>query len=89
MGFREREHLVPERSANRSPRTGVAATRVRPGSASCSSTALPPVSGERKKTAKRLEIRVAPVRRFRRAELEREVERYAAFLGVEASLTVE
>ena len=44
---------------------------------------------ERKKTAKRLEIRVAPVRRFRRAELEREVERYAEFLGVESSLTVE
>jgi hypothetical protein len=44
---------------------------------------------ERKKSAKRVEISVAPARRFRRADLEREVERYAAFLGVEPALTVE
>ena len=44
---------------------------------------------ERKKTAKRLEITVAAAGRFSRAEAQREVERYAAFFGVEPVLTVE
>jgi hypothetical protein len=38
--------------------------------------------------AKRLEITVAPARRFRRADAQRQVERYAAFYGVEPVLTV-
>jgi hypothetical protein len=44
---------------------------------------------ERKKRAKRIEITVAAARRFNRAALKTEVERYASFLGVEAALTVE
>ena len=89
MGFRERDHLVPERV-----RAQVAAHgRGRyEGPAGVRFLLVDGVTAglwERKKTTKRLEIRVAPARRFRRAELEREVERYAAFLGVEASLTVE
>ena len=44
---------------------------------------------ERKKSAKRIEIKVSPARRFRRPDLEREVERFSAFLGLEPVLTVE
>ena len=44
---------------------------------------------ERKKMAKRLEVTVAPARRFNRTALKREVERFATFLGVEPVLTVE
>jgi hypothetical protein len=43
---------------------------------------------ERKKGPKRIEFTVAPVRRFRRPDLEREVERYGTFLGLEPVLRV-
>ena len=89
MGFRERDHLVPERVREQVAAHGRGRYE---GAAGVRFLLVDGVAAglwERKKTAKRLEIRVAPVRRFRRAELEREVERYAAFLGVEASLTVE
>jgi hypothetical protein len=89
MGFREREHLVPE-----GVRAQVAAHgRGRyEGPAGVRFLLVNGVTAglwERKKSAKRVEIKVAPARRFRRADLGREVERYGAFLGVEPVLRVE
>jgi hypothetical protein len=89
MGFREREHLVPERVREQVAAHGRGRYE---GPAGVRFLLVDGVSAglwERKKTAKRLEIRVAPARRFRRAALEREVGRYAAFFGVEPSLTLE
>jgi hypothetical protein len=43
---------------------------------------------ERKKSAKRLEVSVAPAGRVNRAALKAEVERFAAFLGVEPALSL-
>jgi hypothetical protein len=89
MGFREREQLVPEKV-----RAQVAAHgRGRyEGPAGVRFLLVDGVTAglwERKKSAKRLELTVVPARRFRRAELKREVERFAGFLGVEPVLTVE
>ena len=42
----------------------------------------------RKKTAKRLEVAVAPAARVNRTALKAEAERFAAFLGLELALTV-
>jgi hypothetical protein len=44
---------------------------------------------ERKKSAKRLEIAVAPVGRVNRAAVKAEVDRFAAFLGVEPVLRLD
>jgi hypothetical protein len=92
MGFREREHLVPE-----AVRAQVAAHgRGRyEGPAGVRFLLVDGVAAglwERKKTAKRIELRVTPVRKLTRAELsalEAEGERIAAFFGVEPVLTVE
>jgi hypothetical protein len=43
---------------------------------------------ERKKTAKRLALRVSPAARVNRTSLKREAMRYAEFLGLELELTV-
>jgi hypothetical protein len=89
MGFREREQLVPERV-----RELVAAAHARrryEGPAGVRFLLVDGVTAGlwgRKKTAKRLEISVAPARRFNRTELQREVERYAAFFGVVPVLRV-
>ena len=88
MGFREREHLVPERV-----RAQVAAHgRGRyEGPAGVRFLLVDGVAAglwERKKSAKRLEVTVTPVGRVNRAALAAEAERFAAFLGVEPVLTV-
>jgi winged helix DNA-binding protein len=88
MGFREREHLVPERV-----RAQVAAHgRGRyEGPAGVRFLLVDGVAAglwERKKSARRLEVTVTPVGRVNRASLAAEAERLAAFLGVEPVLTV-
>ena len=89
MGFRERDRLVPARV-----REQVAAhTRGRyEGPAGVRFLLSDGVSAglwERKKTAKRLELRVAPAKRVARGAIEREAARYAAFFGVDPVLTLE
>jgi hypothetical protein len=89
MGFREREQLVPA-----SVRQQVAAHRRGryEGPAGVRFVLVDGVTAglwERKKLAKRLEVHVAPVKRVAHRALEREVERYAQFFGVEPALTVE
>lgn len=89
MGFREREELVPQRV-----RAQVAAHgRGRyEGPAGVRFVLVDGVTAglwERKKLAKRLEVRIAPVKRVARRALEREAERYAQFFGVELALTLE
>jgi hypothetical protein len=89
MGFRERDHLVPERVREQVAAHGRGRYEGPAGVRFLLVDGVTAGLWERKKSAKRVEIRVAPARRFRRADLEREVERYAAFLGVEPVLTVE
>jgi Winged helix DNA-binding domain len=92
MGFREREHLVPE-----PVRAQVAAhSRGRyEGPAGVRFLLIDGVAAgmwERKKRGKRIELTVAPVRKLKRAEragLEAEAQRIGAFLGHEPALTVE
>ncbi len=88
MGFRERERLVPPRV-----REHVAAhLRGRyEGPAGVRFVVADGVAAglwERKKTAKRLELAVAPTGRVNRTALRREGQRYAEFLGVELDLTL-
>jgi hypothetical protein len=89
MGFREREQLVPARVREQVAAHGRGRYEGPAGVRFLLVDGITAGLWERKKTAKRIEIRVAGVRRFRRADLEREVERYASFLGVEPLLTVE
>ena len=89
MGFRERDHLVPERVREQVAAHGRGRYEGPAGVRFMLVDGVTAGLWERKKSAKRVEIRVAPARRSRRADLEREVERYAAFLGVEPVLTVE
>jgi Winged helix DNA-binding domain len=89
MGFRERDHLVPPRVREQVAAHGRGRYEGPAGVRFLLVDGMTAGLWERKKLAKRIEIRVAPARRFRRADLEREVARYAAFLGVEPSLTVE
>ena len=89
MGFRERDELVPKRVREQVATQGRGRYE---GPAGVRFLLLDGVAmglWQRKKLAKRIEINVAPVRRLGRAELEREVDRYAAFLGVEPVLRVE
>jgi winged helix DNA-binding protein len=89
MGFRERDHLLPERVKEQVAADGRGRYEGPAGVRFLLIDGMTAGLWRRKKTAKRIEIHVTPTRRFRRAELEREVERYATFLGVEPSLTVE
>jgi Winged helix DNA-binding domain len=92
MGFREREELVPE-----SVRAQVAAHgRGRyEGPAGVRFVLVDGLAAglwERKKRGKRVELRVTPARKLTRAqrsELDAEVERIGAFLGLEPVLSVE
>jgi hypothetical protein len=88
MGFREREHLVP-------PRGACAGCGARPrryeGPAGVRFLLVDGITAGvwlRKKTAKRLELAVAPATRVNRTALKAEAERYAEFLGLELTLTV-
>lgn len=92
MGFRQREHLVPEAVREQVAAHGRGRYE---GPAGVRFLLLDGLAGglwERKKTAKRIELTVRPAQkltRAQRAELELESERIAAFLGVEPVLTVE
>jgi hypothetical protein len=89
MGFREREQLVPARVREQVAAHGRGRYE---GPAGVRFVLVDGVTAglwERKKHAKRLDVRVTPVERVARRALEREVERYAQFFGVEPSLTVE
>jgi Winged helix DNA-binding domain len=92
MGFREREQLVPE--AVRAQVAAHARGRYE-GPAGVRFLLIDGAAAglwERKKTAKRVELTVRPVRRLtrrQRAELAQEAERFGRFLGLEPVLTVE
>ena len=91
MGFREREHLVPE-----AVREQVAAhSRGRyEGPAGVRFLIVDGIAAglwERKKRGKRLELEIAPARRLTkaaRAEVEAETQRIAAFLALEPVVTI-
>ena len=89
MGFREREQLVPERVREQVAAHGRGRYEGPAGVRFLLVDGIAAGLWRRKKLAKRIEIDVAPARRFRRADLEREAKRYAAFLGVEPVLRVE
>ena len=89
MGFREREHLVPERVREQVAAHGRGRYEGPAGVRFLLVDGVTAGLWQRKKLAKRIELTVTPARRFRRAELEREVERYATFLGVEPVLRIE
>jgi DNA glycosylase AlkZ-like len=89
MGFREREQLVTERVREQVAAHGRGRYEGPAGVRLLLVNGIAAGLWQRKKLAKRIEIDVAPTRRFRRADLEREANRYAAFLGVEPVLRVE
>lgn len=89
MGFRERERLVPERVREQVAAHGRGRYEGPAGVRFLLVDGVTAGLWERKKSAKRIEVKVAPARRVRRADLQREVERYGAFLGLEPVLTVE
>jgi hypothetical protein len=92
MGFREREHLVPEGVREQVAAHGRGRYE---GAAGVRFLLVDGVTAglwERRKTAKRIELTVRPVgklARARRAELDHEVERIGAFFALEPVLTVE
>ena len=89
MGFREREHLVPERVREQVAGHGRGRYEGPAGVRFLLVDGVTAGLWERKKSARRIELKVAPVRKTKRADIEREVERYGAFLGLEPVLTVE
>jgi hypothetical protein len=89
MGFRERDELVPERVREQVAADGRGRYEGPAGVRFLLVDGVAAGLWRRKKLSKRIEIDVAPTHRLRRAELEREVDRYAAFLGVESVLRVE
>jgi hypothetical protein len=89
MGFREREHLVPDRVREQVAAHGRGRYEGPAGVRFLLVDGVAAGLWERKKSARRIEIRVAPARRVKRAELQREVERYGAFFGLEPILMVE
>jgi DNA glycosylase AlkZ-like len=89
MGFREREHLVPQRVREQVAAHGRGRYEGPAGVRFLLADGAAAGLWERKKSAKRVEITVAPARRIRRADVLREVERYGAFLGLEPLLRVE
>lgn len=89
MGFRERQHLVPERVREQVAAHGRGKYEGPAGVRFLLVNGVTAGLWERKKLAKRIEIRVASTRRFRRAALDSEVARFGSFLNVEPVLTVE
>ncbi len=89
MGFREREHLVPERVREQVAGHGRGRYEGPAGVRFLLVDGVTAGLWERKKSARRIELKVAPVRKAKRPDIEREVERYGAFLGLEPVLTVE
>ena len=89
MGFREREHLVPARVREQVKAHGRGRYEGPAGVRFVLAGGVTAGVWERKKSAKRLEITASPAGRINRAALRAEVDRLAAFLGVEPVLTVE
>jgi hypothetical protein len=89
MGFRERDHLVPEQVREQVAAHGRGRYEGPAGVRFLLVDGVTAGLWERKKSAKRLELTVRPARRFNRTALKREAERYGTFLGVEPVLTVE
>jgi hypothetical protein len=88
MGFREREHLVPERVREQVAADGRGRYEGPAGVRFVLADGVAAGLWTRKKTTKRLEIVVAPAGRVNRVALKQESTRYADFLGVEPVLTV-
>jgi hypothetical protein len=86
MGFREREHLVPERVRAQVAAHGRGRYEGPAGVRFLLVDGITAGLWERKKSAKRLEVAVTPAGRVNRATLKAEVERFGAFLGVEPVL---
>lgn len=88
MGFRERDRLVPEdvreqvAAHGRGHYEGPAGVRFLLADGTAAGL------WDRKKTARRLELSVAPSGRINRAAVKREAKRYAEFLGVQLELTL-
>jgi hypothetical protein len=91
MGFREREHLVPDAVRDQVAAHGRGRYEGPAGVRFVIIDGVPAGLWERKKRGKRVELRVAPTRRLtkvQRAELDAEAERIGAFLGLEPVVTV-
>jgi hypothetical protein len=92
MGFREREHLVPESAKKQVAAHGRGRYE---GPAGVRFLLIDGVTAglwERRKRGKRIELTVRPaakLTRAQRAEVDREAERIGTFLGLEPMLTVE
>ena len=92
MGFREREHLVPEAVKEQVARHGRGRYE---GPAGVRFLVIDEVTAglwERKKRGKHIDLHVTPAQRLtrgQRSELEREAQRIGAFNGLEAVLSVE
>lgn len=92
MGFREREHLVPEAVKEQVAAHGRGRYEGPAGARLVAIDGAAAGLWERKKRGKRLELHVNPARRLtraQRAELDAEAERIGAFLGLEPVVTVE
>jgi hypothetical protein len=89
MGSRERDQLVPTRVREQVAAHGRGRYEGPAGVRFVLADGVTAGLWERKKTAKRLELSVAPAARVNRTALRREAARYAEFLGVELELTVE
>jgi hypothetical protein len=92
MGFREREHLVPEKVREQVAQHGRGRYEGPAGVRFLIVDGVAAGLWERKKRGKRIELTVTPARKLKRAEragLEAEAERIGTFLGLEPVLTVE
>jgi hypothetical protein len=92
MGFRERDHFVPEEARNQVAAHGRGKYEGPAGVRFLLIDGIAAGLWERKKRGKRIELQVTPSRkltRAERAELDTEAERIGAFLGLEPVLTVE
>ena len=92
MGFRERDHLVPEEVRRQVAAHGRGKYEGPAGVRFLMIDGIAAGLWERKKRGKRIELRVTPSRklaRAERAELGTEAERIGRFVGLEPVLTVE
>jgi hypothetical protein len=92
MAFREREHLVPERVREQVAAHGRGRYEGPAGVRFLVADGVAAGLWERTKRGKRVELQVAPatkLTRVQRSQLDGEAERIGAFLGLEATLTVE
>jgi winged helix DNA-binding protein len=89
MGFRERDQLVPPRVREHVAAHGRGRYEGPAGVRFVVADGVAAGLWERKKTARRLELRVSPAARVNRTALKREAARYADFLGLELDLTVD